>query len=80
MPVLLDRPLTELTQAKLIALVLKLVNTVKRLEAEVGALREELEQSKKPPTSSSNSSQPPSRDWKAERPQRNTPWWTIPRK
>ena len=39
----------------------QLIDRVRQLEAEIEAL-------KKPPTNSRNSSQPPSRDWKANRP------------
>lgn len=53
--------LNQLSQAELIALVVQLVERVRQLEAEVEAL-------KKPPTNSRNSSQPPSRDWKSNRP------------
>ena len=54
--------LTQLSQAELITLVLQLVERVRQLEAELEVL-------KKPPTNSRNSSQPPSRDWKAKRPE-----------
>jgi transposase len=53
--------LGQLSQAELLALVLHLIERVRQLEAELEAL-------KKPPTNSGNSSQPPSRDWKANRP------------
>ncbi len=53
--------LKQLSQAELIALVVQLLDRVQQLEAEVAAL-------KKPPTNSGNSSQPPSRDWKGNRP------------
>ena len=53
--------LKQLSQAELIALVVQLIERVRQLEAEVEAL-------KKPPTNSSNSSQPPSQDWKGNRP------------
>lgn len=53
--------LNQLSQAELIALVVQLIERVRQLEAEVEAL-------KKPPTNSRNSSQPPSRDWKGNRP------------
>ncbi len=43
---------------------------MRRSETEVRTLREELEQYKKPPATSQNSSQPPARDWKVDRPQR----------
>lgn len=54
--------LRELSQEELIALIQRLFEEVRRLEAEVERL-------KQPPPTSRNSSQPPSRDWKAERPQ-----------
>lgn len=38
------------------------------LQAEIEALRKQLEQGKKPPMNSGNSSQPPSRDWKSNLP------------
>ncbi len=60
--------LRDLSQEEVIALIQRLFEEVRRLEAEVRTLREELEQYKKPPTTSQNSSQPPSRDWKADRP------------
>jgi transposase len=53
--------LNQLSQADLLALVLQLIERVRQLEAEIEAL-------KKPPTNSRNSSQPPSRDWKSNRP------------
>ncbi|MBM4424887.1 MAG: IS66 family transposase, partial [Chloroflexi bacterium] len=62
--------LGDLSQADLIALIQRLSEEVRMLRAEVHRLREELAQSKKPPPTSHNSSQPPSRDWKADRPQR----------
>jgi transposase len=54
--------LTQLSQVELITLVLQLIERVRQLEAELEAL-------KKPPTNSRNSSQPPSHDWKANRPE-----------
>jgi transposase len=54
--------LNQLSQADLLALVLQLLERVRQLEAEIEAL-------KKPPTNSRNSSQPPSRDWKGNRPE-----------
>jgi transposase len=62
--------LRDLSQEEMIALIQRLFEEVRRLETEVRALREEVEQYKKPPTTSQNSSQPPSRDWKADHPQR----------
>ena len=52
----------ELSRDELIALILPLLERVNQLEAEVAALKQ------KPPTSSRNSSQPPSRGWKADTP------------
>ena len=62
--------LRDLSQEEMIALLQRLFEEVRRLETEVRTLREELEQHTKPPTTSQNSSQPPSRDWKAGHPQR----------
>ena len=53
--------LNHLSREELVALVLLLVE-------EVQALRAEVERLKGPPPTSHNSSQPPSRDWKANRP------------
>ena len=53
--------LNQLSREELVALVLLLVE-------EVQALRAEVERLKGPPPTSRNSSQPPSRDWKANRP------------
>lgn len=55
--------LGELTREDLLALVQRLFEEIRRLEAEIERL-------KQPPPTSRNSSQPPSRDWKAERPKR----------
>lgn len=57
--------LDDLSREELIALIQRLVEEVRRLEAD-------LERLKPPPPSPSsrNSSQPPSRDWKADRPKR----------
>jgi transposase len=46
----------------------ELIDLVLEKQAEVEALRLKLEKNKKPPTNSSNSSQPPSQDQKANRP------------
>lgn len=62
--------LRDFAPEEMIALIQRLFEEVRRLETEVRTLREELEQHKKPPTTSQNSSQPPSRDWKADHPQR----------
>jgi transposase len=45
-----------------------LIDLILVLQAEVEALRLKLEKNQKPPTNSSNSSQPPSQDWKGNRP------------
>jgi transposase len=54
--------LRDLSRDELIAVILLLMERVSQLEAEVAALKQ------KPPTSSRNSSQPPSRDWKGDAP------------
>lgn len=55
--------LGDLTREELIALVQRLLEEIRRLEAELKRLQQ-------PPPTSRNSSQPPSRDWKADRPKR----------
>lgn len=45
-----------------------LIDLILALQAEVEALRLKLEKNNKPPTNSSNSSQPPSKDWKGNLP------------
>lgn len=55
--------LSDLSREELIALLQRLFEEVRRLEAEVERL-------KQPPPTSYNSSQPPARDWKADRPKR----------
>jgi len=60
--------LRDLSQEEMVALIHRQFEEIGRLEAEVHALREELARYQKPPTTSHNSSQPPSRDWKAGRP------------
>lgn len=66
--------LEELTREELIALVLAQSEQLARLQADYEVLQAKLEKLQKPPTSSSNSSQPPSRDQKrnkvANRPKR----------
>lgn len=52
--------LRDLSRDELLTLILTLIERVSQLEAEVAALKQ------KPPTSSRNSSQPPSRDWKVD--------------
>ena len=54
--------LRDLSRDELIAMIVLLVERVSQLEAEVAALKP------KPPRSSRNSSQPPSRDWKGDVP------------
>jgi hypothetical protein len=54
--------LEELSREELIALVLAQSEHLARLQADYEALQAKLEKLQKPPTSSSNSSQPPSRD------------------
>ncbi len=60
--------LEELTREELIALVLGQSEQLARLQADYEALQAKLEKLQKPPTSSSNSSQPPSRDQKRNKP------------
>ena len=55
--------LRDLSQEEMIALIQRLFEEVRRLEADVARF-------KQPPPTSHNSSQPPARDWKAERPKR----------
>jgi len=55
--------LRDLSPEEMIALIQRLFEEVRRLEAEVERL-------KQPPPTSHNSSQPPSRDWKTDRPKR----------
>ena len=69
-----DTELGQWSQAQLIELVLvqsaqlaELTQRVEQLQAELAALRLKLEPGPKPPTTSSNSSQPPSRDQKRNR-------------
>mgnify|MGYP001590986456 CR=1 FL=1 len=57
--------LRDLTREDLIELILQQAEDIRRLQEEVAAL-------KKPPTTSRNSSQPPSRDWKSNRPARQS--------
>jgi len=57
--------LRDLTHEDLIELILKQAEEIQRLQEEIAAL-------KKPPTTSRNSSQPPSRDWKSNRPARKS--------
>ncbi len=57
--------LDELSRAELLVLVKHLIGTVQQLQAKVATLEAELLQSRLPPATSRNSSQPPSRDQKA---------------
>jgi len=63
MPELTVNTLQDLSREELLALIQRLFEEVRRLEAEVERL-------KQPPPTSHNSSQPPARDWKADRPKR----------
>jgi len=60
--------LAELSHAELIALVKELIEVVQRLEAENQQLKAEVVKDSPPPPTSQNSSQPPSRDMKRNRP------------
>ena len=60
--------LDELSRADLLALVKTLLVEVQRLQAENRELKAELEKWRRPPASSRNSSQPPSRDQKSNLP------------
>jgi transposase len=62
--------LGDLSHAELIALVKQLVGVVEQLQARVAELEVELAQYRQPPATSRNSSQPPSRDPKANLPRR----------
>lgn len=57
--------LAQMSQDELIDLILAQFQQVTKLQAEVEALRMKLDKSHKPPTNSGNSSQPPSKDQKA---------------
>jgi len=63
MSTLIPDNLRDLAHEDLIELILQLAEDNRRLQAEIAEL-------KKPPTNSRNSSQPPSRDWKSNRPPR----------
>ncbi len=58
--------LAQMSREELIDLVLAEYEKLQLLQAEIEALKLKLEKGKKPPTNSSNSSQPPSRDQKAD--------------
>lgn len=63
--------LDEFSRADLLALVKELLVEVQRLQAENRELKAALEKGGRPPATSSNSSQPPSRDEKSNLPVRN---------
>lgn len=58
--------LAHMSREELIDLVLAQFGQITKLQADFEALKMKLEKGKKPPTNSSNSSQPPSRDQKAD--------------
>lgn len=60
--------MAQLSRDELIDLILLQAQQIGVLQAEIEALRKKLEQGRKPPTNSGNSSQPPSRDWKGDLP------------
>jgi transposase len=60
--------LSKLSKEELIELTLQTYEQNEQLKAEIEALKLKLEKNKKPPTNSSNSSQPPSQDQKMNRP------------
>ena len=60
--------LAQMSREELIQLILIQFEQLAQLRAEYEALRQKLEKGKKPPTNSSNSSQPPSRDHKRSLP------------
>jgi transposase len=68
MPLPTADQLQALSRDELIAVILVLMEQVRQLTETVEQLRAENERLKHPPTSSQNSSQPPSRDWKVDAP------------
>lgn len=60
--------MAQMSRDELMDLILLQAQQIAVLQSEVEALRQKLEQGKKPPTNSGNSSQPPSRDWKSNLP------------
>lgn len=62
--------LAKLDREALIELILQQAQQIAVLQTEVEVLRHKLEKGKKPPTNSSNSSQPPSRDQKGNLPEK----------
>lgn len=65
---LTQNDLAQMSREELIQLILALAEQLAQLRADYEALRLKLEKGKKPPTNSSNSSQPPSRDQKRSLP------------
>lgn len=66
--------MTRVSRAKLDELSKEdLILLVERLLDEVECLRVDIDKLKQPPPTSGNSSQPPSRDFKSNRPERRTP-------
>lgn len=63
-----ESELAQLQHEELIKLILSQAQQIEALKAENEALRRKLEKNQKPPTNSSNSSQPPSQDWKGNLP------------
>ena len=62
------KDLAQLSREELIDMVLAQFEQMSKLQAEMDALRLKLQKNQKPPTNSSNSSQPPSRDQKSNLP------------
>lgn len=60
--------MAHMSRDELMDLILVQAQQIAVLQAEIEALHQKLEQGKKPPTNSGNSSQPPSRDWKSNLP------------
>jgi transposase len=60
--------MAQLSRDELMDLIFLQAQQIAVLQAEIEALRKKLEQGKKPPTNSGNSSQPPSQDWKGDLP------------
>lgn len=63
-----ENDLARLQHEELIKLILAQAQQIEALKAENEALRRKLDKNNKPPTNSSNSSQPPSKDWKGNLP------------
>ena len=64
--------LAQMSREELIELVHAQFGQITKLQADFEALKMKLEKGKKPPTNSSNSSQPPSRDQKSNLPEKRT--------